>query len=177
MTQFAPKNDPGNLLPAMPAQQPGQTAIARLFATAKMLAGYGFVLMFLLMVAEKILPPELKPSHVIGTFGGDVERNEIAAKQPAAVEFARRQAEAQATMQAKAAKKAEIIGGSEGVKSFAAQMADLACMAGQFVPRNAPNPDTRTTGEALRSACGVSGKIRNDMAHDLDEAGQPAPVN
>lgn len=160
-----------------PSEPPRQAALARFFGVAKSLAGYGFVLMFFVMVAEREFPTDLKPSILIGTFGGKIETAEIAAKQTAAVEIARRQAEAQATMQANAAKKAEIIGGSENVKSFAAQVADLACMFGQFVPRNAPNPDTKNAGEALRSACGVGAKFRNDMAHDLDEAGQPAPVN
>lgn len=143
----------------------------------KRLAGTGLVVGLLLIVGEKVLSPEFKPSTLIGTFGGKIETAEIAAKQPASVEIARRLAEAQATMQANAQKKAEIVGGSESVKSFAAQLADFGCMVGQFIPANAPNPDTRSAGETLRSVCAVSAKIRNDMAHDLDEAGQPAPGN
>jgi hypothetical protein len=158
--QFSPQSEP-----------PRQGAIARFFGIAKMLAGYSFFLMFLLMVAERELPPEFKPSTQIGTLGGKIETAEIAAKKAAAVEYARQQAEAAAKAQADAQKKAEILANSESVNSFFTQLGDLACIAGQFVPRNAPDSDTRTTGEALRSGCGLSAKLREKMAHDLDAPG------
>jgi hypothetical protein len=120
MTEMDPRNQNEQQF-SRPPEPPRQGAIARFFAVAKALAGYGFVLMFFVMVAERVLAPEYKPSTQMGRFAGATETAEIAAKQQAAVEFARQQAAAAAKAQADAAKKAEIIGNSEGVKGFAAQ--------------------------------------------------------
>jgi hypothetical protein len=172
MIEMDQKNQNGQQFP-QPPEPPRQGAVARFFAVAKALAGYGFVLMFFVMAGEKLLAPEYKPSTLMGRFAGATETAEIGAKQQAAVEYARQQAEAAAVAQANAAKKAELVGGSEGVNSFFAQLFDFGCMVGSVIPPNARDADTKNMGEALRSTCGAGDQIRSKMAHDLDEAGRP----
>jgi hypothetical protein len=92
------------------------------------------------------------------------------AKKEATVDLAGRTAEAAAKAQADAAKKAEILGNTEGVKGFAAQVTDLFCMAGQFFG-TAQNPDTRSAGQSMKQACGVSDQIRDSMARDVTGQG------
>jgi hypothetical protein len=167
-----PQNNFGPPVPAGPPQPPRQGAIARTFALMK-LAGGGVVLILIIGAAEFLFAPEFKPSRLFGAFWGNVETNEIRAKQTATVDLARQQAEAAAKAQADAAKRAEIIGNTEGVKGFAAQVTDLACLAGQFFG-TATNPDTRATGQTLKQACGAGDRIRNGMVQDLTGQGAGA---
>ena len=66
-----PPNLPQHFQP--PQQPPRLGAIARAFAVAKMLAGGGIVLGFFLLIGDKILVPELKPSILMGHFAGHTE--------------------------------------------------------------------------------------------------------
>lgn len=164
------QNNFGPPVPAGPPQPPRQGAIARTFALMKALMGGGFVLMLIIGAAEFLFAPQFKPSVLFGSFWGNVETNEIRAKQTATVDLARQQAEAAAKAQADAAKRAEIIGNTEGVKGFAAQVTDLACLAGQLFGTS-HDPDTRSTGQSLKQACGAGDQIRNGMVKDLTGQG------
>lgn len=171
---LTPQNNFGPPVPAGPPQPPRQGAIARTFALMKALMGGGFVLMLIVGAAEFLFAPEFKPSRLFGAFWGNVETNEIRAKQAATVDLARQQAEAAAKAQADAAKRAEIIGNTEGVKGFAAQVTDMACLFGQFLSSNGTSTDARNSGQSLKQACGAGDRIRNGMVQDLTGQGPGA---
>lgn len=171
----------GNYHPSNPAQLAGQPpqpgAIARALAAARMLSGASTLVVMLGIGAELIFPPPYKPSHLIGAFGGNVEKSEIETKQAAAVEYAARQAAAAADAQARAAieteaarKQQEVIADTFGFQGFMAQVFDLGCMVGSVIPPDARDPDTKNTGETLRSACGAGDKIRSDIVRQQARA-------
>ena len=172
-----PPNLPQHFQPPQQPQRLG--AIARAFAVAKMLAGGGIFLGLLVVVGDKILAPEYKPSVLIGGFAGNTESAETRAKQSAAIEFMRLQAEANAYAQARAQMEAEAfrkqqekLGETQNVESTLAQLGDLACLVGQLIPSDARDAETRGWGQGLRTTCGFGDQMRDTMTQQLARAGR-----
>ena len=157
---------------------PKQSPLARFIGLARGFALNTVALSVAVFVAEKVLAPEFKPSVLIGGTLGKIETEETRAKQEAVVEFNRRNAEAQAAAQARAAieteisrKQQEITAESLTGQSAMANLADWGCILGQLVPRDASD-GWQSFGAVARSGCGASARIRQNMVQEQARAGR-----
>jgi len=159
-------------------QPPQPSAFARFVGLARGFAGNTLLLGVLVLGAEKMLPPGHKPSDSMGAFLGNIEQAETIAKQQAAISMAAQMAEVQARANARAAMEIEInrqqqqsVADSLAAQSTMANLADLGCVLGQFIPRDASD-GWQAAGAAGRSGCGASARIRQNMVQEQARAGR-----
>lgn len=159
--------------PNMPPFQPMQpmhqqqlpTALTRFVGLLRALTGTAMTAGVLLIAAELVLPGPVKPSQVMGGFYGKIVAAESIAAQDTLAAQTRKGAEAQALPPVVAQR----IDHSLEVQTGIANLADLACIVGQFMPREDPeNPDLSAVGDKLRTqACGLGDAMRTNMAETL----------
>jgi hypothetical protein len=159
-----------------PERQP--SGLARAIGMVRNFSMQAGALSLVVVMAELIVPSPMKPSEIIGRFHGSIDAADALKKQDALAELTRKQAEAQATPPAIAQMETEAfrvqqqaLADSMGMQSGIANLADLACMIGAFVP-NDRQTDPNGIGDGLRSACGVSDKVRQNMVDTLKRGGQ-----
>lgn len=163
---------------------PPMSGVARAGRLLQTFISQSVVMLVVVIVSELFAPTVYKPSVLLGTFSGGHEAAEIKAKQEAtaafqhelqtiAAELARTTAAYQTLFERsndvmRAAYQMEAVvlqyqqtavAGAQGVQTFGANLADLACMFAPLV-----EGEGRATFE---SGCGVGRQIRQGMAAEL----------
>jgi hypothetical protein len=177
----APQHQPGFLHGqriGQPPQAQQPSGLARAIGMVRNLSLQAGALSLIVIAAELVVSSPMKPSEIIGRFHGSIDAADAGKKQDAVAELARKQAQAQAEPPAVAQMETEAfrvqqqaLADSLGMQSGIANLADLACMIGAFVP-NDRRSDQNGIGDALRSACGVGDQVRQNMVGILKRGGQ-----
>lgn len=177
----APQHQPNFLQAQRIGQQPQPqqpSGLARAIGMVRNFSLQAGALSLIVVAAELVIPSPMKPSEIIGRFHGSIDAADAQKKQDALADLARKQAQAQAEPPAVAQMETEAfrvqqqaLADSLGMQSGVANLADLACMIGAFVP-NDQGSDPNGIGDGLRSACGVGDQVRQHMVDTLKRGGQ-----
>lgn len=145
--------------------QPGQSTLARVAGMARGFAFNTVLMGTALVLANKVLPHDWKPTVLIGQFIADLENNDINTKADTVVQFTRRttipQADAQIEVEVNKNQQ-EILRESLRAKSDMAVAADWGCAIGSIVPAQAWG-DWSPLAALLRSGCDAGDRLRGDV--------------
>jgi hypothetical protein len=154
-----------------PAIQRG--GVARALAFAKGLSGKTVALTVIVIAAQGFLPEGRRPSDIIGSFHGNTEKAEMAAKQDKAVEYEQQMAAARAVPPANAQietqtaqTQLQAVAGSLETQQTLAGLSDLACIGGLLLSQ-ADDPDARDAGKKLAGGCAIGDAIRQNMTETV----------
>lgn len=175
-------------LPADPARptQPhapaiGSPVLSRVVGVFRGFTGLAGMVTVVVLAAEAVLPASYTPSMLIGGFHGRIEAADAEAKGEAVAAFTRRNAEAASQPPAFAGmendafrQQQQILAGALQAQSSVANGADVACVAGQLIPRG--DRDFGWLSDLLRGACGVGDQVRQNMVDTLRRGGQDGSV-
>jgi hypothetical protein len=158
-----------------PGSIPARPAVARAMTFARVLSAKAGLVALVVIAAELAMPPEFKPSFMLGKFHGSIDAAEILAKQEEQVEFERRLAETRAIAAANAqieqqlaAQQQQAIAESLQAQSAIANLADSGCVMGTVLNGLFGEDESiRKWGNALQSACGVGDQVRAGIAGSL----------
>jgi len=146
-----------------PAQVP--TALMRLVGIVRAISAPTIAIGVTLLVTDQLMPAPLKPSHWIGGMYGRTVASESEAAQDMLAAQARKQAEAQTLPPVLAQR----VDKSLETQTTVANLADFACILGQFMPRDDPeNPDLSKVGAAMRTqGCALGNAMRDNMQETI----------
>jgi hypothetical protein len=133
------------------------------------------VLAAVVFMLDKVLPQGYTPSHLLGSFNGNVERAELNAKVDAVEEFERRTADARAAPPAAwnmetqvSQNQQQVVRESLEVHTAASKVADFACYA-SFIIRAfwGRDPAAVNVADGMATGCALGPQIRQQMAEEL----------
>lgn len=145
-----------------PPRQPGSGVFGRAVATVAVWSGRAVFIGGGLVLATSLLPQNLNPFHHLATGLGEMEAAEIKAATAAKAEQARQLAQRQAVEAARVAALHESMEAEKGI----GQLGDAAC-ALSFLFGTGRDTEYADLRDGLRSACGVSGAIRQHMMNEF----------
>jgi len=154
----------------VPVPRPG--SLARTLDLIRRVTSTGIVLAAAVILWENLAPPQARPSTLLGSFHGSLDSATLNAQREAQVTTERELAEARAAPPAAYQMETvvnqtqqQVIAGSMGVRSGAAELSDLACFGSMLI--TGQGIEARQWRERLQAGCGVGTTIRQGMADEL----------
>lgn len=166
--------------PSAPPAIHSQT-LSRVVGLVRGFTGLAGVMSIVVLTGEATLPAPYKPSTLIGSFHGRIEAADAAAKVGPVTFLTRQNAEAAAQPPAFASMESsafqqqqQVLADSMQSQSTIANGADVACIAGQLIPRD--NRDWGWLGQMLSQGCGRGDQLRQGMLNTLKRGAQDNSV-